>query len=108
MSSFVYDDKYVCKDVCMQWSFENLKNGQMWLRVGYTLLVLIVLGYLWVWIFYLLALIWFAQSIFWLFSGAVNEDGVTYTRFLSLSFYQYLEYLTYTSKEKPYPLDLLP
>lgn len=92
----------------MSWSLENLKDKQLWLRVGYTLLLLIVVGYLWQWMYYLLALIWLVQTGFWLFSAKVNEDGATYMRFILLSFYQYLEYVTYTSNEKPYPLNYLP
>jgi len=109
MEFVYYNEIYLVREIgCMNWSLDNLKDTQIWLRVGYTLLVLLVLAYLWTWIFYLLALTWLVQTIFWLFSGQVSDSGVTYTRFLSVSFYQYLEYLTYTSKDKPYPISYLP
>lgn len=92
----------------MGWSLDNLKDMKLWLRTGYTLLSLIVLGYLWNLVFYLLVLIWVVQTVFWLFSAQVNEDGVTYSQFLARAFYQYIEYIVYITNQKPYPLTYLP
>lgn len=92
----------------MSFSLDNLKDPKLWLRAGYTLLSLIVLGYLWYWIFYLLLLIWGVQTGFWLYGGQSNEDGLAYTKFLAQALYQYVEYITYITDKKPYPLSYLP
>ena len=92
----------------MQWSLENLKDGRLWLRVGYATLVLVILTLCWHWIFYALLFLWLIQSFFWLFTGQISEQLAITTRFLVLTFYHYLEYLTYTTQQKPFPLDRLP
>lgn len=92
----------------MAWSSDNLKDKQLWMRVGYTLLVLVVMGLFWDWLYFLLMLIWVGQSVCWMFSGKPNGQGVAYSRFFVMLFYQYLEYLTYTNSEKPYPMNYLP
>ena len=92
----------------MRFSIDNLKDKQLWLRVGYTLLVLVIVGFVWDWLFSLLALIWIVQTVCWLFTGKVNGHCVAYGRFFVILFYQYLEYVTYSSSEKPYPMNHLP
>ena len=92
----------------MKWSLDNLKDKQAWMRVGYTFLVLVVTSFLWDYILYALILVWFVQTLCLLFSGKVLEQAVNYMRLFCMSFYQYVEYLTYSNPERPYPLDKLP
>jgi len=92
----------------MQWSLDNLKDKQLWLRVGYTFLVLFVVCLVWDYILYFLIFTWLAQSVCLMFTGQVFEQGTSYARLINMTFYQYLEYLTYISSEKPYPFNHLP
>ena len=92
----------------MQWSLDNLKDGKIWLRVGYTFLVLFVLCIFWDYLLYALCLLWLAQTICLLFAGQVLDVVSNYVKLALMLFYQYTEYLTYTTSEKPFPLDRLP
>lgn len=92
----------------MQWSLENLKDTRLWLRAAYGLAILIALAFLGSWIFLALAFVWLIQTVLWLFTGRISEQLAVMTRMLLLSFYHYLEYLVYTTEQKPFPLDRLP
>ncbi len=92
----------------MQWSLDNLKDTKLWLRVGYTFAVLVVMSIFWNYLLYAMILLWLVQTVFLLFTGQVMDSIATYARLGLMSFYQYTEYLTYTNAEKPFPLDRLP
>ena len=92
----------------MQWSLDNLKDTKLWLRVGYTFLVLVVVSIFWSYLLYAMILLWLVQTVLLLFTGQVLDSIATYSRLGLMSFYQYTEYLTYTSPENPFPLDRLP
>lgn len=92
----------------MEWTLDNLKDKRLWIRVGYTFLVFLILYAAWSKLFYVFTLIWVGQTVSWMLTGSVNQQGVAYTRFIIMLFYQYLEYFTYVSSDKPYPLNYLP
>jgi hypothetical protein len=92
----------------VSWSIDNLKDKHIWLRVAYTTALLVVFYVLWNKLFSLLLLVWFGQTVHWLFCGRVHEGVSTYMRFFAVTFYHHIEYLMYVTSEKPYPLSMLP
>ncbi len=80
---------------------ENAKNPDTWIPV----IVLIVFGIIYFFIlFWIILLLFTAQFIFKLVTGDTNKQMEQFSNNLSQYVSQILLYITYTSKERPFPL----
>ena len=79
--------------------FENLKNGQTWLRGIFMILFGLIYSVTEVIVFVVILL----QFFFVLFTGRHNVRLKEFGEGLSIFIYQIMSYWTYNSEERPFP-----
>jgi len=79
--------------------FDNLKNGQTWLRGIFMLLFGLIYSVTEVIVFVVV----FLQFFFVLFTGRKNTRLQEFGEGLSIFIYQIMSYWTYNSEERPFP-----
>ena len=82
-----------------QGMFENLKNGQTWLRGIFMILFGLIYSVTEVIVFVVILL----QFFFVLFTGRQNIRLKEFGEGLSVFIYQIVSYWTYNSEERPFP-----
>ena len=82
-----------------QGMFENLKNGQTWLRGIFMILFGLIYSVTEVIVFVVILL----QFFFVLFTGRQNVRLKEFGEGLSVFIYQIVSYWTYNSEERPFP-----
>lgn len=78
---------------------QNLKNADVWMRLLFIVILYALYGVARVVLFFIVVF----QFLATLFTGSTNERLLVFGKQLSEYIYQLVQYLTYTSDDKPYP-----
>lgn len=78
---------------------QNLKNADVWMRLLFIVILYVLYGVAKVVLFFTVVF----QFLATLFTGNTNERLLVFGKQLSQYIYQLVQYLTYTSDDKPFP-----
>lgn len=84
---------------------ENLQNADTWLRGLFIVIMGVIFYVAFGWLIWLLVLF---QFLFKLITGEVNAQALKFSPQVTNYANQILQYVTYQSDEKPWPLTLIP